>query len=223
MFRNKSLFFSLFSVLLVIIVGTSSLKSIISEQVFAASGDGNGGGDRHRHSHSSHHRSDSSSANNNLPTSEPSPELTLGPSTEPEPLDCTKNPDDILCKVDCTTNPDDPLCTPPSPPPTPEQAPELTNTTSTSAAPQEFSFKETLEVSPNLKGVIISGPTNKFVDSIGAMHIVGELRNDGTKTLNVGQIVATIYGPSNRTLGLDYATPTPAPYLQDRADRLSSS
>jgi hypothetical protein len=78
---------------------------------------------------------------------------------------------------------------------------ELTN--STSAAPQEFSFKENLKVSPNLKGVVISGPTNKFVDSIGAMHIVGELRNDGTKTLNVGQIVATIYG-------LDYATPTPA-------------
>ena len=31
-----------------------------------------------------------------------------------------------------------------------------------------------------------------------------------TKTLNVGQIVAIIYGPSNRTLGLDYATPRPA-------------
>jgi hypothetical protein len=182
---------------------------MITRQVFAAPRDGNGGGDGYHHHHSSHHRSDSSSiSNNNLPTSEPSPELTLGPATEPEPLDCTKNPDDILCKVDCTTNPDDPLCTPPSPPPTPEPAPELTN--STSASPQEFSFKETLEVSPNLKGVVISGPTNKFVDSIGAMHIVGELRNDGTKTLNVGQIVATIYGPSNRTLGLDYATPTPA-------------
>ena len=171
MFGNKSLFFSLFSVLLVI-VGTSSLKLIMSEQVFAATGDGNGG----HHHHSSHHRSDSSSriADNNLPTSEPSPELTLGPATEPEPLDCTKNPDDILCKVDCTANPDDPLCTPSSPPPTPEPAPELTD--STSAASQGFSFKETLEVSPNLKGVVISGPTNKFVDSIGAMHIVGELR-----------------------------------------------
>jgi len=105
-----------------------------------------------------------------------------------------------------------------SPPPTP--APELTNSTSITVPP-EFSFKETLEVSPNLKGVIISGPTNKFVDS--AMHIVSELRNDGTKTLNVGQIVATIYGPSNRTLGLDYGTPAPAPYLQDRAERSSSS
>jgi hypothetical protein len=40
--------------------------------------------------------------------------------------------------------------------------------------------------------------------------LVGELRNDGTKTLNVGLIVATICGPCNRTLGLDYATPTPA-------------
>ena len=67
MFGNKSHFFSLFSVLLVI-VASSSLRSVLSEQ-----------------------------------------------AKEPEPLDCTKNPDDILCQVDCTTNPDDPLCTPPSP------------------------------------------------------------------------------------------------------------
>ena len=62
--------------------------------------------------------------------------------------------------------------------------------------------------------------SNKFVDSIGAMHIVGELKNDGTKTLNVGQIVATIYGPSNRTLGLDYATPTPATLSPERDVRV---
>jgi hypothetical protein len=42
------------------------------------------------------------------------------------------------------------------------------------------------------------------------MHIVGELRNDGTKILNVYQMVATIYGPNNQTLGLDYANPIPA-------------
>jgi len=41
------------------------------------------------------------------------------------------------------------------------------------------------------------------------MHIVGELRNAGTKTLNVNQMVATIYGPNNQTLGLDYANPIP--------------
>jgi hypothetical protein len=73
-----------------------------------------------------------------------------------------------------------------------------------------FSFKEILEVSPSLKGVVMTSATNKFVDSIGTMHIVGELRNDGTKTLNVNQMVATIYGLNNQTLGLDRATPTPA-------------
>ncbi|MFL6507644.1 MAG: hypothetical protein ACJ704_06865 [Nitrososphaeraceae archaeon] len=46
-----------------------------------------------------------------------------------------------------------------------------------------FSFKEVLEVSPNLKGIVMTGATSKFVDSTGTMHIVGELRNDGTKTL----------------------------------------
>jgi hypothetical protein len=72
-----------------------------------------------------------------------------------------------------------------------------------------FSFKEVLEVSPNLKGIVMTSATNKFVDSTGTMHIVGELRNDGTKTLNVIQMVATIYGLNNQTLGLDRETPTP--------------
>ena len=52
----------------------------------------------------------------------------------------------------------------------------------------------------------MTGPTNKFVDSVDTMHIVGELRNDGTRTLNVYQMVATTYGLNNQTLGLDYAT-----------------
>ncbi|MFL6462164.1 MAG: hypothetical protein ACJ71J_14700, partial [Nitrososphaeraceae archaeon] len=73
-----------------------------------------------------------------------------------------------------------------------------------------FSFKEVLEVSPILKGIVITAATNKFVDSRGPMHIVGELRNDGTKTLDVIQMVATIYGLNNKTLGLDRETPTPA-------------
>jgi hypothetical protein len=72
-----------------------------------------------------------------------------------------------------------------------------------------FSFKEVLEVSPNLKGIVMTSATNKFVDSTGTMHIVGELRNDGTKALNVIQMVATIYGLNNQTLGLDRKTPTP--------------
>jgi hypothetical protein len=72
-----------------------------------------------------------------------------------------------------------------------------------------FSFKEVLEVSPNLKGIVMTSATNKFVDSTGTMHIVGELRNDGTKALNVIQMVATIYGLNNQTLGLDRETPTP--------------
>ena len=55
----------------------------------------------------------------------------------------------------------------------------------------------------------MTGPTNKFVDSLGAMHIVGELRNDASKNLHIYQIVATIYGLNNRTLGLDTTTPTP--------------
>ena len=55
----------------------------------------------------------------------------------------------------------------------------------------------------------MTGPTNKFVDSLGAMHIVGELRNDASKTLHIYQIVATMYGLNNRTLGLDTTTPTP--------------
>ncbi|MFL6412839.1 MAG: FxLYD domain-containing protein [Nitrososphaeraceae archaeon] len=71
-------------------------------------------------------------------------------------------------------------------------------------------MKEVLEVSPNLKGVVMTSATNKFVVSTGTMHIVGELRNDGTKTLNVNQMVASIYGLNNQTLGLDRATPTPA-------------
>ena len=90
-------------------------------------------------------------------------------------------------------------------------------------AQQEFSFKETIEVSPNLKGVVMTSPTNKFVDSIGAMHIVGELRNEGTETLNVGQIVATIYGLSTEHLGWIMQLLPLQPYLQDKADRLSSS
>ncbi|MFL6325964.1 MAG: hypothetical protein ACJ71I_00585 [Nitrososphaeraceae archaeon] len=47
----------------------------------------------------------------------------------------------------------------------------------------------------------MTGATSKFVDSTGTMHIVGELRNDGTKTLDVIQMVATIYGLNNKTLG----------------------
>ena len=72
-----------------------------------------------------------------------------------------------------------------------------------------FSFKKVLEISPSLRGVVMTGPTNKFFDSVGTLHIVGELRNDATRTLTVKQIVAIIYGLSNQTLGLDYATPTP--------------
>jgi hypothetical protein len=56
----------------------------------------------------------------------------------------------------------------------------------------------------------MTSATNKFVDSSGTLHIVGELRNDAIKTLNVNQMVATIYGLNNQTLGLDYATPVPA-------------
>jgi hypothetical protein len=74
---------------------------------------------------------------------------------------------------------------------------------------QGFSFRETLEVAPNLKGIVMTGSTNKFVDNVSTLHIVGELRNDATRTLNIYQIVATIYGPNNQTLGLDNATPTP--------------
>ena len=74
----------------------------------------------------------------------------------------------------------------------------------------DFVFTEFLEVSPNLNGVGMAGPTNRFVDSGGMLHIVGELRNDGTKTANVNQMVATLYGPNNQTLGLDYANPIPA-------------
>ena len=87
--------------------------------------------------------------------------------------------------------------------------------TSSTAAPtsttrgSQFSFREVLEVSPLLKGIAMTSATNKFVDSIGTMHIVGELRNDAAKTLNVNQMVATIYGLNNQTLGLDYATPVP--------------
>jgi hypothetical protein len=77
--------------------------------------------------------------------------------------------------------------------------------------PPGFSFRELLEVSPLLmKGVVMTGPTNKFVDSSGTLHIVGELRNDAVKTLNVNQMVATIYGLNNQTLGIDYANPIPA-------------
>ena len=72
-----------------------------------------------------------------------------------------------------------------------------------------FSFKEVLEVSPSLKGVVMTSATNKFVDSGGTMHIVGEVRNDAAKTLNVNQMVATIYGLNNQTIGLDYANPIP--------------
>jgi hypothetical protein len=98
-------------IIMSMLTGISSTLVIPQKQsAFAARGDGGGNGHHH-------HRSDSRRITNDLPTSEPSPELTLGPATEPEPLDCTKNLDDILCKVDCTTNPDDPLCTPPSPPP----------------------------------------------------------------------------------------------------------
>jgi hypothetical protein len=89
-------------------------------------------------------------------------------------------------------------------------------TTGTAATPavstsrsSGFSFKEVLEISPSLRGVVMTGPTNKFVDSVGTLHIVGELRNDATRTLATNQIVATIYGLNNQTLGLDYATPTP--------------
>ena len=74
----------------------------------------------------------------------------------------------------------------------------------------DFAFTEFLEVSPNLKGVVMSGPTNRFVDDGGTLHIVGELRNDGIRTVNVFHMVATLYGPNNKTLGLDYANPTPA-------------
>jgi hypothetical protein len=56
----------------------------------------------------------------------------------------------------------------------------------------------------------MTGATNKCVDSTGTMHIVGELRNDGTKALDVIQMVATIYGLNNKTLGLERETPTPA-------------
>jgi hypothetical protein len=84
-----------------------------------------------------------------------------------------------------------------------------TPTASTTRGSQ-FSFREVLEVSPLLKGIVMTSATNKFVDSSGTMHIVGELRNDAAKTLNVNQIVATIYGLNNQTLGLDYANPVPA-------------
>lgn len=60
----------------------------------------------------------------------PQKRLAFAATGDEGTMDCTKNPDDILCKVDCTTNPDDPLCTPPSPSP----SPELTN--STPVAPQ---------------------------------------------------------------------------------------
>jgi hypothetical protein len=83
-----------------------------------------------------------------------------------------------------------------------------TSTAGTPKAPG-FSFKEVLEVSPSLKGVVMTSATNKFVDSGGTMHIVGEVRNDAAKTLNVNQMVATIYGLNNQTIGLDYANPIP--------------
>jgi len=55
-----------------------------------------------------------------------------------------------------------------------------TSTAGTPKAPG-FSFKEVLEVSPSLKGVVMTSATNKFVDSGGTMHIVGEVRNDAPK------------------------------------------
>jgi hypothetical protein len=170
MFGNKLYFFSLLAVL-VAIVASSSLKSLLTEQAFATtgdgggtgggdgggdgggggSGDGGGGGGGH-HSHHRHRSHGDSGIINSIPT---------------------------------------------------------IPATSTSKPSQAFSFRETLEVSPSLKGIVMTGPTNKFVDSVGTMHIVGELRNDATRTLNVYQIVATMYGLNNQTLGLDNATPTP--------------
>jgi hypothetical protein len=72
-----------------------------------------------------------------------------------------------------------------------------------------MSYKEVLGISPSLRGIVMTNATNKFVDSVGTLHIVGELRNDATRALTANQIVATIYGLNNQTLGLDYATPTP--------------
>jgi hypothetical protein len=49
----------------------------------------------------------------------------------------------------------------------------------------QFSFREVLEVSPLPKGIVMTSATNKFVDSSGTLHIVGELRNNAAKILNV--------------------------------------
>lgn len=60
-----------------------------------------------------------------------------------------------------------------------------------------------LEVSRALKGIVMSRPTSKFV------IYAHRTRNNANKTRGVYQIVATVYGLNNQTLGLDNATPTP--------------
>jgi hypothetical protein len=42
------------------------------------------------------------------------------------------------------------------------------------------------------------------------MHIVGEIRNNGTATATVSSITASIYGANNQILGLDYSNATPS-------------
>lgn len=70
-----------------------------------------------------------------------------------------------------------------------------------------FTFKEVLV--PARSHLITMGATNKYLDSSGAMHIVGEITNNGTTTATVFSMTASIYGANNQILGIDYSSPTP--------------
>jgi hypothetical protein len=71
---------------------------------------------------------------------------------------------------------------------------------------QTVNFKETLTSKGH--NVALAAPTKKFIDSVGTLHIVGQIKNISTKSLHITAMTAKV-SASGTVLGVAATLPTP--------------
>lgn len=49
-----------------------------------------------------------------------------------------------------------------------------------------------------------------YTDSLGYLHVVGEVKNDSPSTVEFAKVIATFYDGNNQVVGTDYAYTNPS-------------